>query len=200
MSHFKDVKCNQDFPEIHMNDALHEEISNKDILSTLSSFQKGKSSGLDGLTVEFYLGLYDLLKDDILKVAKESKKSRKIVGSFNATFLALIPKNKEAISFEDFRPISCCNLIYKLIAKIIALCLNPILSEIISEEQYRFLFKCQIHDTIAITQEALHSIKSKNLSSVVLKLDLSKAYDKVNWTFVRLVLIRLGMNLNYIVN
>jgi len=85
MSYFKDFNCNQDFPEIHMNDALHEEISNKDILSTLSSFQKGKSSGLDGLTIEFYLGLYDLIKDDILKVAKESKKSQKIVGSFNAT-------------------------------------------------------------------------------------------------------------------
>jgi hypothetical protein len=51
---------------------------------------------------------------------------------------------------------------------------------------------------VSITQEALHSIKKKNIPSFILKLDLSKAYDRDNWTFIRLVLIQLGMNLESI--
>jgi hypothetical protein len=84
------------------------------------------------------LGFYDLLKEDLLKVVKESQHSGKVLGSFNKTFLALIPKKKEVASFEDFHPISCCNLIYKLISKVIANRLNPILNKIISEEQFGF--------------------------------------------------------------
>jgi hypothetical protein len=91
-------------------------------------------------------------------VALESQKSHKIQDSFNSSFLILIPKKKEEFSFEDFRPISCYNLIYNLIAKNIASRLNPILSDIIYEEQYGFLYKRQICDAIAIAQEALHSI------------------------------------------
>jgi hypothetical protein len=77
-------------------------------------------------------------------------------------------------TFDDFHPILCCNLIYKLIAKIIANRLKPILSETISEEQYGFLAGHQIHDAVSLTQEALHSIKTKNISSMVMKMDLFK--------------------------
>jgi hypothetical protein len=66
-----------------------------------------------------------------LKVVQESHKSFKILGSFNATFLALISKKKDSASFEDFRPISCCNMIYKIISKIIENHLKPILSDIV---------------------------------------------------------------------
>jgi hypothetical protein len=70
---------------------------------------------LDGLVVEFYLGFFELIKWDILGVVQESQASGKMLGSFNRNFLALIPKKQETKSFEDFSPISCCNLIYKLI-------------------------------------------------------------------------------------
>jgi len=76
--------------------------------------------------------------------------------------------------------------------------LKSIFSNFISKEQFGFLFKCQIYGIVSITQEALLSIKKKNIPSVILKLDLSKAYDRDNWTFIRLVLIQLGMNLESI--
>jgi hypothetical protein len=56
-----------------MNVSLEVDIIEEEILSTLSSLKKGKISGLDGLTIEFYLGFYDILKEDILKVVQESK-------------------------------------------------------------------------------------------------------------------------------
>ena len=128
----------------------------------------------------------------------ESRKSRKVLGSMNSTFIALIPKKQKCEAFEDYRPISCCNIIYKLIAKIIARRIKSILSKIITEEQFGFLQNRQIMDVVSIAQEVIHSIKKEKQLAFSLKLDLSKSYDKVSWTFIRLVLIKLGMNMELV--
>ena len=87
----------------------------------LHSFQKGKIPGPNGFTLEFFLGFYENIKEDILEIVKESRKSGMVLGSMNATFLVLIPKKQKAKAFEYFRPISCCNMIDKVIAKVISL-------------------------------------------------------------------------------
>jgi hypothetical protein len=56
----------------------------------------------------------------------------------------------------------------------------------------------QIHDVVSLSQEALHSMKSRKIPSFIMKLDLSKDYDKVNWTFMHLSLIQMGINLNIV--
>jgi len=67
-----------------------------------------------------YLGFYDLMEDDLMKVIEESRLKGMFLGVVNLTFLTLIPKVNEARSFDDFRPILLCNVLYKLISKIIA--------------------------------------------------------------------------------
>ena len=155
----------------------------------LHSLQKGKIPGLDGFTLDFFLGFYDLLKTDILKVVRESQRTGKVLGAMNATFITLIPKKQRGETFEDFRPISYCNMMYKIIYKIISQRLKPIMSQFITEEQFGFLFNRQIHDATSLEQEALHSIKKETQSSFALKIDMSKSYDKVSWTFIHLMLI-----------
>ena len=123
------------------------------------------------------------MKDDLLKVVQESQRAGKVLGALNSTFLALIPKKQNPSSFEEFRPISCCNVVYKIITKIIAQRLKPILSDIITKEQFGFLFNRQIHDAMSLAQEAIHTIKLSKSSAFALKLDLSKAYDRVKWNF-----------------
>ena len=86
-------------------------------------------------------------------------------------------------------------MIYKLIEKVIAQRIKPILSKVITEEQFGFLQNSQILDAVSLAQEALHSIKKEKQKAFSLKLDLSKAYDRVSWTFIRLILIKLGMNM-----
>ena len=78
------------------------------------------------------------MKEYLLKVVQESQRDGKVLGALNSTFLALIPKKQNASSFEEFRPISCCNIIYKIIAKTIDQRLKLILSEIITKEQFGF--------------------------------------------------------------
>jgi hypothetical protein len=136
-----------------------------------------------------------LVGDDLLKVVEDSRRRGEVVRALNSTFLALIPKVNKPSSFGDYRPISLCNLCYKLIAKIIANRIKPILSRTLSGEKLGFLKGRQILDAIGTTQECLHNIKMKKLKALVLKLDLKKAYDCINWDFLRMILIQTGFGL-----
>jgi hypothetical protein len=90
---------------------------------------------------------------------EESRTSQTVLKAFNATFLALIPKEKEANSVDKYRPISLCNVVYKIITKIIANRLKPILQEIISPEQGGFVEGRKILDGIVVSHETIHSLQ-----------------------------------------
>jgi hypothetical protein len=146
-------------------------------------------------TVEFFLDFFDILGDELVEMIEETRKKGRVSGALNATFLALIPKSENPGNFGDYRPIALCNLLYKIITKIIANRVKTSLSYGISKEQFGFLEGRQITDAIGIVQEVLHSIKVKNIKALVLKLDMIKAYDRVDWGFLRLVLLQVGLSL-----
>ena len=75
-----------------MNEELTKNIMEEEIQQVLHSFQKGKIPRPDGFTLEFFLGFYDKIKEDILEVVKEYQISGKVLGRFNSTFISLIPK------------------------------------------------------------------------------------------------------------
>jgi len=177
-------------------------ISNLTCLVTLEgielsfkSFKKDWSLGPDGWPVEFYLHFFNLLGFELLSAVDSTRVSRFIPPSLNTTFLALIPKLDKPRTFVDYRPISLCNLLYKLIAKVIAVKIKPFLDSSISQEQFGFLKNRQISEPIGIVQDIFHSVKTKNLCAFILKLDLIKAFDRVNWTFIHLILIQIGVPL-----
>jgi hypothetical protein len=107
---------------------------------------------------------------------EESRRKGKFSGDLNANFITLIPKSDKTDTFGGFRPIALCNLVYKIISAII----KNSLSISISKENFGFLDGRQIIDAIGIVQEYLHRIKVKNIKEMVLKLDLIKAYDRVD--------------------
>ena len=77
-----------------MNKTMIEEVREEELEKIVYSFQKGKSPGLDGFTIEFYEGFFELLKSDLLKVVRESQRVGKVLGALNSTLLALIPIKK----------------------------------------------------------------------------------------------------------
>jgi hypothetical protein len=119
-------------------------------------------------------------RKDLWEAVEEARSSHSILRAFNATFIALIPKEKEANTADKYRPISLCNVVYKIITKIIAKSLKPILQEIISPEQGGFIEGRQILDGIIVSHETIHSLQSNKKPGMLLKLDLSKAYDRIN--------------------
>jgi hypothetical protein len=103
-------------------------------------------------------------------MVEESRRLGSISGGLNATFLTLIPKANKTESFEDFRPISLCNLVYKIISKLIANRLKDVLSGYISSEQMGFLKGRRIQDAIGTAHECIHSIKKKQNEGLGVKI------------------------------
>ena len=129
---------------------------------------------------------------------EDTRTSGWIPQSLNSTFLALIPKTDNLETLDEFRPISLCNCSYKIISKVIARRVKTILSERILEEQFGFLEGRQIHEAIGISQEGIHSVKTRKLKAAVLRIDLSKEYDRVSWMYIRLLLTHLGFVVPFI--
>ena len=101
----KIVRITQYFPSFvndEDNNAPMEEVLEEELNEVLHSFQKDKSLRPNGWSLEFFLGLYEIIGSDLLKVVEESRESRKILSSFNSTFIALIPKTDNPQSFDDF--------------------------------------------------------------------------------------------------
>ena len=117
---------------------------------------------------------------------------RSVLRALNSNFLALIPKESGTEDPGKLRPIALCNVIYKIITKVIANRLKPILPLIISLEQVGFMEGRQILDGIILVHEIIHSLKSTRTPGMLLKLDLSKAYDKLNWQFFSGILKEFG--------
>ena len=145
--------------------------------------------------MEFILEFFVTLWEDLLSIVEESRVLGKLCGSLNATFISMIPKKDKPIFFHIFRPTSLCNLVYKIISKIIAIKIKPIPSKCFSEEQFVFLQNRHIIDARGVAQEGIHSINIKKIKYLVLKVHIIKAYDRVNCVFLRLVLLQIGLGL-----
>lgn len=117
------------------------------------------------------------------------------LSTLNQTHIALIPKVTNPNSPADFRPISLCNVAHKIISKILAERIKEVLLELISSEQGAFLSKQAITDNIMLGTEAFHWIqrrRTRRWQPMAIKLDLSKAYDIIEWDFLRLMMLKFG--------
>ena len=97
--------------------------------------KEGTSPGPDGFTVNFFHHFWEMIKIDVWNIVEQSRVSRHILLALNATFLTLIPKSEGVDSRNKLCPISLCNVIYKIITKVIANRLKPIFPSLISLEQ-----------------------------------------------------------------
>ncbi|KAB2606222.1 hypothetical protein D8674_005939 [Pyrus ussuriensis x Pyrus communis] len=117
------------------------------------------------------------------------------ISSLNATHIVLVPKVPNLESIFQFRPISLCNYSYKILAKLLATRLRPMLPNLISPMQNAFVGGRQIHDNIGIAHEVFHFLKLRKTRcnyELALKLDMHKAYDRVQWDFLNVVMEKLG--------
>ena len=119
----------------------------------------------------------------------------------NKTNIALIPKVNNPKKMFDFHPISLCNVVYKLISKIIANRFKAILPHIISENQSAFTADRLITDNVLVAFELMHFLNHKNAridGFMAAKLDMSKASDRVEWGFIQGVMERLGFSSRWV--
>ena len=132
---------------------------------------------------------------DVHQAVLSSLNSSSILKSINHTFITLIAKVNNPERVSNFQPISLCNMIYKIVSKVIANRLKPMLHSIISDTQSAFIANRLITDNILIAFESLHHMKNNCIGKkgfMALKLDMSKAYDRVEWIFLEKILLKMG--------
>ncbi|KAK9993986.1 hypothetical protein SO802_023689 [Lithocarpus litseifolius] len=143
--------------------------------------------GPDGMSPIFYKSFWHIVGRDVSSVVLNALNSGVIPESLNSTFIPLIPKVKHPKRVADFRPNSLCNVVYKLISKVLVNRLKKFLASAIPETQSAFLSGRLILDNVLVAFETLHYLKRKTngkVGQMALKLDMSKAYDRVEWVFL----------------
>jgi hypothetical protein len=125
-----------------------------------------------------------VVKQEVYGVVEDSKCSTSILKALNATMITLIPKENEARTPNHYRPIALCTVVYKIISKVIANRLKPLLPTLISQEQAGFVEGQQIVDNIIHSHELIHTLKLQRRGGMIIQLDLAKAYEKISWHYM----------------
>jgi hypothetical protein len=178
------------------NDLLCAIPTEEEIYASLISLGKEKASGPDGFTTLFYVKYWDCIKTTVLLAIGNFFDSNTLLREQNHTFIALIPKRLGASAVHHFRPSSLCNIIYKIISKLLANRLKPLLSKIISPFQTAFVPGRHIQDNSILSHEMLHSLKNKRGRGglVAVNIDMEKAFDKMEWGCLIIIMEKLGFH------
>ena len=178
-----------------MNTQLLRPFLKEEVEEAIKEMKPITALGPDGMPPLFYQSFWSLIGDDISSAMLDCLNNCKIPKEINCTNITLNPKVKSPMLISDFRPISLCNVVYKIVSKVLANRLKAILPHVISENQSAFQAGRVISDNILMAFETLHYMKHQQKGKsgfMALKLDMSKAYDWVEWVFLENIMKKTG--------
>ncbi|XP_030929600.1 uncharacterized protein LOC115955566 [Quercus lobata] len=167
------------------------DVTVEEIRASIWVLKPFKAPGPDGLHAGFYQHFWMEVKNSVCEEIKEIFVHGVVPSYLNETLIALILKCQNPESLSNYRPISLCNSIYKVISKIIVARIRPHLSSLISPVQTTFVPGRRGTHNVIIAQELFRTLDKKKKGRVgymAIKLDLEKAYDRLEWSFVHKVL------------
>ena len=184
-----------------MNRSLTALPRESEIHAAVLSINGGKAPGPDGFSAKFYQAYWHIIKADVVRDITQFFASGYLHPQQNESNIRPIPKGSGPRRVVDYRPIALCNTHYKIIAKILSHRPRPLLPDLISVSQSAFVAGRAIGDNVLITHETLHYLRTseaKKYCSMAVKTDMSKAYDRMEWGFVRAVLLQLGFDQQWV--
>lgn len=173
-----------------------QEVTESEIKDTLWSLNPSKAPGPDGYNAGFFHKAWPVVGHEVIGAVKSFFRSGQLLRAANSTTIALVPKIPNPSKVGDFRPISCCNTVYKCVAKILANRLQAMLPDLIDPIQSGFVKGRRIADNIFLTQELMRGYHKSNSPSpkCAMKVDIMKAYDNVRWEFLWNVLTSMNFH------
>ncbi|GJR83550.1 hypothetical protein Tco_0154335 [Tanacetum coccineum] len=166
-----------------------------EIKEAMFSMGNDKSPGPDGFTAAFFKEAWDIVASDVINAVKEFFVNGTLLKELNHTIIALIPKVSSPTRINDYRPISCCNVLFKCISKIISNRIKGSLKVLVSSNQSAFMPGRRISDNILLTQELMHNYHlDRGTPRCAFKVDIQKAYDTVDWDFLKTILEAFGFH------
>ncbi|KAL4386290.1 hypothetical protein GQ457_09G014670 [Hibiscus cannabinus] len=185
-----------DFPVLPYDllQSLDDVPSTQEIRDALKDMAPLKCPGWDGLHAEFFQHKWHIVGESICAMIQGIFRGEQLEECLNKTILVLIPKSDSPESFADFRPISLCTILYKLLTKLIVRRLKPLFPKLIASNQTNFISRRSIVDNIIVNQEVIHSMRTSKLKNgwMAIKVYLEKAFDRLHWKFISDTLIDAG--------
>ncbi|XP_069154435.1 uncharacterized protein [Solanum lycopersicum] len=166
-----------------------------EIKEVVFAMNPNSTAGPDGMNGYFFQKCWNIIKSDLIEVQHAFFSGQMIPKYFSHSCIVLLPKVNNPNKLTEFRLISLSNFTSKIISKLVSNRLSPILPSLISTNQSGFVKGRSISENIMLAQEIIHQIKKPNIgSNVIIKLDMAKAYDRVSWSYICLVLRKTGFN------
>lgn len=168
------------------NEILNKPFSAVDVETSVRSMSKFKAPGPDGFQPVFYHDSWEVVGESVTRCGLEFFESGVLAKGVNDAMLVLIPKVLKPERIMQFRPISLCNVLFKIITKAMVLRLKKLMPNLFGPAQASFIPGRLSADNIVVVQEAVHSMRKKKgrRGWMLLKLDLEKAYDRIRWDFL----------------
>ncbi|XP_074274110.1 uncharacterized protein LOC141597542 [Silene latifolia] len=169
--------------------------TDNDVLRALRGMDGSKSPGPDGITPRFYQVFWSQIGHLVSVAILQFLNTGVMLKEWNHTHIVLIPKVEHPEMITQYRPISLCNVIYRIASKCLANRLKLVIPSVVSDSQQAFVPGRLMTDRCLIAHEVMHYInKTKKGTNcfAVLKLDMNKAFDRVSWTFLMLVMKHMG--------
>ena len=170
--------------------------SNAEILFALNSMKAFKAPRPDGIHSGFFQRFWMVVGDSVKFEVKRIFQNRKISTQLNKTLIVLIPKQLGLETIGHFRLISLCNTIYKVMSKILVLRMKHPMPKLVPLSQIAFIAGRKGSNNFIVAQELLYTLEKKKGKTgyMIIKIDLEKTYDRMEWSFVRNVLCSLGFH------
>lgn len=179
----------------NQNELLCAPFSAKEVKSVAISMHRDKSPGEDGFNPGFFKKFWGVVGKDVVDACISWINEGSLPREVNNTNIVLIPKVSNPSNMKEFRPISLCNVIYKIMSKMMANRLKSLLPNTISQSQSAFIEGRLITDNIIIANEITHFMKGRRRGKegwLALILDLAKAYYRIDWEYIEAILRAMG--------
>lgn len=160
-------------------------VDDKEIKAAIFDVDDRKAPSPDRFSARFFKKAWPVIGDEVCKVVQQFFFNGKLLSEVNVTVISLVPKSQSPKNVADFRPIACCNVIYKCISKILVSRIKDYLGVLVDPNQSSFIPNRQISDNILLAQELMRGYhRQRGVKRCAFKIDIQKAYDTVIWSFL----------------
>jgi exonuclease III len=180
------------------NAELLKPLTMEEVHNAIKELPAGKAPGTDTIPSEFYNEFWDDINQDIFNFVAEVASQAYIIEELNISKISLLPKSEDRSKIQNYRPISLLNTLYKVVAKVYANRMKPLLHLWILPSQTGFVPNRCILDNIFLAFEAIEWTLESNQKISMLLLDFEKAYDRVSWTFLEKTMTKMGFHETWI--